>query len=209
MERPWRQGESITFRDVHARRIKAAVSFVTVEHTEHRYVGWLPADGEFALPVDAAGNPVKDVMASHRLAELRWAMPGSPGQLMIALADVCYGVLLRFFGDDWRMPEWYVNLQSPLQRTAIGFDSTDYVLDLLVAADGTSWRWKDNDEFKAAVRAGFVSRERERVIRATGEHALELARARVTPFDDEFLGFRPDPEWEPPDLSRGWHELPV
>lgn len=148
-------------------------------------------------------------MAAHELAELTWAMPGSPGQLVVAPTDCGYSVILRFFGEDWQMPEWYVNLQAPLAPTEIGFDSTDYVLDLIVAADGKSWRWKDNDEFKAAVRAGFVSPERERVIRAYGQEALERARLGVSPFDDEFLAFRPEPAWCAPQLADRWRELPV
>lgn len=107
------------------------------------------------------------------------------------------------------MSEWYINLQTPLQQTAIGFDSTDHVLDLVIAADGSSWRWKDLDEFEQAVSRGFVSPEQEAAIRAAGENALALARAALPPFDEEFLRFRPDPAWRPASLSSGWRDYPV
>jgi len=209
MPERFKRGEPVTLRDVYAGRVKAAVSFVTVEHTPARFVGWLPAGGQFALPVDSAGNVVKDVLTAHRLAELTWAMPGSPGQLIIAQEGAAYSVILRYFGDAWAMPEWYVNLQSPLRRTQLGFDSTDHVLDLVVSRDGTSWRWKDEDEFETAVRGGFVIHEQAEGIRATGREALNLARAGTAPFDDEFIAFRPDPDWEPPMLANGWLKHPL
>lgn len=112
-------------------------------------------------------------------------------------------------GDEWAVPEWYVNLQSPLELSDIGFDSTDYVLDLVVARDGTSCRWKDDDEFAKAEREGFVSPEFSRTIRSAGERALVLARAGNPPFDGEFLTFRPDPAWGTPSLGPGWRTLPV
>ena len=209
MPNMFQRGGPVTFRDVYAGRIKAAVSFVTVEHTTERFVGWLPEGAQFALPVDASGSLVKDVMTAHELKDLTWAMPGSPGQLMVAPAGSMFSVVVRFFGGNWHMPEWYVNLQAPLTRTEIGFDSTDYVLDLVVAADGSSWRWKDEDEFEAAVNAGFMTREREKTIRACGLEALERARLGGAPFDAEFLQFRPAPAWALPRLAAGWRELPV
>lgn len=209
MSRHFERGETVTLRDVHAGRIKAAVQFITVEHSPNRFVGWLAAGAQFALPVDESGVPVKAVMRNHRLAELTWAMPNSPGQLIIVPTDAMYSVILRFFGDAWDMPEWYINLQSALYQTEIGFDSTDYVLDLVVAADGSAWRWKDTDEFRTAVRDGFVSRERARTIRAVGDHALALAREGAPPFDSEFRRFRPDPVWTAPALSANWRDVPV
>ena len=208
MEPFFSSGESITLRDVYAGRIKAAVSFITIEHTDERFVGWLPAGGEFALPLDSEGRPVKDVMRAHELAVLKWAMPDSPGQLVVAEADSGFTVILRYFGEEWTMPEWYINLQEPLRRTDIGFDSTDYVLDLLVSSDGVRWRWKDEEEFEAAVQQGFVTPDRAAAIRADGSRARELAGAGAAPFDAEFLGFRPDPAWLPPRLNPRWRELP-
>lgn len=209
MPERFKRGEPVTLRDVDAGRIKAAVSFITVEHSVKRFVGWLPAGGQFALPVDSAGNLVKDVLASHRLAELTWQMPGSPGQLIVAEAGAAYSVILRYFGDTWALPEWYVNLQAPLWRTELGFDCTDNMLDLVVSRDGSSWRWKDEDEFERAVRGGFVTHEQAEGIRSTGREALELARAGTAPFDDEFIAFRPDPDWEPPMLANRWLEHPL
>jgi hypothetical protein len=42
---------------------------------------------------------------------------------------------------------WYVNLEGPWRRTAIGFDSLDHALDIIIEPDLSTWRWKDEEEF--------------------------------------------------------------
>src|SRR5438046_2771238 len=48
-----------------------------------------------------------------------------------------------------RFHGWYLNLQTPLRRSSIGFDLWDQVLDVVVRPDRT-WSWKDEDEFAEA-----------------------------------------------------------
>ncbi|MBK9208530.1 MAG: DUF402 domain-containing protein [Anaerolineales bacterium] len=43
---------------------------------------------------------------------------------------------------------WYVNLQEPVHRTKIGFDTMDNMLDVVISPDMTTWEWKDEDEFR-------------------------------------------------------------
>jgi hypothetical protein len=52
----------------------------------------------------------------------------------------------------------YINLQAPLQRSAIGFDSCDHVPDI-VDPDG-AWHWKHEDELIEAVQLGSSTRTR-------------------------------------------------
>jgi predicted RNA-binding protein associated with RNAse of E/G family len=65
----------------------------------------------------------------------------------------------------------YINLQTPLRRTPLGYDSSDQVLDVVVAPDGT-WRWKDEDELADAVQFELFTPAEAAAIRAEGEHVI-------------------------------------
>jgi hypothetical protein len=85
----------------------------------------------------------------------------------------------------------YINLQAPLRRTPLGYDSSDQVLDVVVAPDGT-WRWKDEDEFAEAVQLKLFTPAEAAAIRAEGEHVIaRLASLLPTGWE----GWRPDASW--------------
>ena len=199
-------GDAIAFRDVFRGRIKAAIPLCVVEDSREQFVGWLPAGAKFFLPADRDGNLVKDVFDFNQLVELRWAMPDSPGQLVICPSARWYSVLVRFHGPEWRVPEWYVNLQKPLTRSRCGLDSTDLIIDAVGSAAG-EWRWKDELEFVTAVGRGFLSEADVRRVRAEAEAAIADAKAGRAPFDETWLDWRPHPEWDLPVLPARWRDI--
>jgi hypothetical protein len=111
-------------------------------------------------------------------------------------------VLLWTGADDRQV--WYVNLQDPLKRTRIGFDTVDHALDVVVELDGSSWEWKDEDELAGAVRDGLFSPEEAADFRRWGERAVDRILAREPPFDRGWEDWSPDPAWQAPDLPEGW-----
>jgi hypothetical protein len=106
--------------------------------------------------------------------------------------------ILLFFDGDGEFEHWYVNLEGPLLRSAVGFDLEDHFLDLLVEPDG-SYRWLDEDELAAAVAAGLLTAEDAAAARAEGERVLA-----EWPFPTGWEEWRPDPRWKPPRLPAGW-----
>lgn len=109
-----------------------------------------------------------------------------------------HSVELFFHEGDDSFAGWYVNLQEPLRRSPVGFDTDDLVLDIWIEPDGT-WQWKDEDELEIAVELGRFTRHEARAIREEGERVLE-ARPWPTGWEE----FRPDPRWELPELPAGW-----
>jgi len=96
----------------------------------------------------------------------------------------------------------YVNLQAPLRRTPLGYDSGDHVLDIVVAPDG-AWRWKDEDEFAEAIQLEHFTPSEAAEVRAEGERVIAgLPSLLPTGWET----WRPDPAWPvsalklPPDL---------
>ena len=103
-----------------------------------------------------------------------------------------------------RLRCWYVDLQEPLRRTVVGFDTMDNLLDIVISPDLSEWQWKDEDEFQEAVAIGVYSAEEARAIRAEGERAIELLRAGQPPFCDGWDKWSPPVEWQIPQLPDGW-----
>jgi hypothetical protein len=105
-------------------------------------------------------------------------------------------------GEHWG---WYVNLQRPLLRTALGFETMDLVLDLIVDPDRT-WRWKDEDELETWVARGVCTPELAARIRAEGLEVAGRAERNEPPFCESWPEWRPDLEWTLPELPEGWDE---
>jgi hypothetical protein len=104
---------------------------------------------------------------------------------------------------------WYVDLQEPLRRTPIGFDTMDHLLDIVVSPDRSEWRWKDEDEFEEAVAIGVFSRDEARAIRAEGERVIRLLETGASPVCEGWEHWSPPPEWGIPGLPVGWDRIGI
>jgi hypothetical protein len=91
---------------------------------------------------------------------------------------------------------WYINLESDLKRTESGFEYEEHVLDVLLDADLTNVRWKDEDELEEAVALGLFTPEQAAEFRAEGELALDWLLSRRPPYDRDWQAWRPPQEWE-------------
>jgi protein associated with RNAse G/E len=102
---------------------------------------------------------------------------------------------------------WYINLQEPLHRTKLGFDSMDYFLDIVISPDRSTWHWKDEDEFNEAIEMGFFSPEQAQAIRTEGERALHSFLTRYEPLYDNWGKWRPPTTWTVPRLLENWDKV--
>jgi uncharacterized protein len=141
------------------------------------------------LPADADGRRL-------RIPADEWTLePGTTSREALALTRPGAAHSIYLFWDDGRFSHWYVNLEEPLRRNAVGFDTFDHKLDLIVEADG-AWRWKDEDELEEAARRGILDAA---AVRAEGERVLA-----AWPFPTGWEAWRPDPAWPVPQLPAGW-----
>jgi predicted RNA-binding protein associated with RNAse of E/G family len=85
--------------------------------------------------------------------------------------------------DEGRVVAWYCNLQAPLTRTDVGFESNDWTLDVVAAPDLSSWKWKDEDELEEAERVGLYDADLVAEIRRAGLEVIERVEARDPVFD--------------------------
>lgn len=110
-----------------------------------------------------------------------------------------------FWSERWEFRGWYVNLQDPVRRTALGFDSVDHIVDIVVRPDG-SCSWKDEDEFATALTLGRFNPDQVQAIRDEGQRVILDVEAQRWPFDGSCLDWRPDPTWPIPPIPLHWDQ---
>lgn len=155
-------------------------------------------------PVDEDGHYLKVYADTWRLADAPWAFPFFA--VSFAFPQTPYGIIISY-GSPGQLRDFYVNLQTPLRRTPVGFDYTDHLLDVVIPADRSSWRWKDEDELAEAVHRGLFTPQEAASFRHWGERAVEHVLLGQPPFDRDWSSWRPDPSWGIPVLPDGWDSV--
>jgi hypothetical protein len=199
----FQSGEGIVLREVWRGRVFEARPTTVVQDEPAQTMLLLPGGVRCGLPIGADGREL-------RLPDRPWRLeirPRGPEPfLSFAWPDTPYSVLLWTTSDDRKV--WYVNLQDPLTRTPLGFDTIDHALDVVIELDRSAWRWKDEEELAEAVRNGLFTPEEAAEFRSWGERAIDRIASREPPFDQDWTGWRPDPAWHHPRLPDGWDVLP-
>ncbi len=127
--------------------------------------------------------------------------------LMLIVPGEAFSAYLMWETKTRRLDCWYINLQEPIRRTSIGFDTTDRILDIVVSPDLSRWIWKDEDEFREAERIGYYSHEQAGHIREEGERAVRMLTSERRPFYEQWRGWRASGSWEISDLPPEWASL--
>ncbi len=185
--------ESLLLRHVMCGRIVMALPSVVVERSPERLVTWIDAGTPIAYPlgrVDGRLLPFDEWTVDLR----SWF---GPGRLEVTPVAQRHSIrLIR--ADDGSFLGWYVNLQAPLAESRLGFDTTDWQLDLWIEPAGDI-HWKDEDDLEQAVELGILTSK-------DAEHAREEAHRVLGewPFPTGWEDWRPDPAWTTPALPDGW-----
>ncbi|MGF7238966.1 MAG: DUF402 domain-containing protein [Frankia sp.] len=106
----------------------------------------------------------------------------------------------RYFDSDHQCGGWYVNFEVPYRRTAIGIDTFDLLLDLVVEADLSGHSWKDEDEYAHGRRLGLISDRLHTRVDEARHQVISLIETRQGPFADDRSDWRCDPRWPTPRL---------
>jgi len=127
--------------------------------------------------------------------------------LMLVTPGSSHAVYVMWETRQAKLRQWYIDLQEPLHRTELGFDTMDHLLDIVISADLSTWHWKDKDEFEEAIALGVFSTEEAQSIYAEGERALKLFQTRKSPFCDGWENWSPPRQWEIPVMPKGWDKI--
>jgi uncharacterized protein len=190
-------GRAVTLRELWEGRVFEARPAIVVADDAAGAMFYVPSVVTSLQPVGEDGHPLRFPAAAWRLEPNEWH---HHRVLSFAFPDTPYAVLATWDAKTDAFDGWYVNLQDPLRRTDIGFDTRDHVLDVLIPTDRASWSWKDEDEMAEAVALGLFTQADTERIRWAGERAVEHVLLREPPFDEDWEDWRPDPAWDIPTL---------
>jgi protein associated with RNAse G/E len=203
----WSPGQTIVHQEVWRGRVWAARPLTVVRDDGDRLLLWIPEGTVRKVPVAPPG----------REAPARWE-----DQIIESLdrGDWVYGenvwdvsTLWIVHPGDWhavwvswlagRHYGWYVNLQRPFRRTAIGIEAMDLMLDVVAEPDLT-WRWKDEAQFDEIVDRAIFDPDTAARVRQEAAAVIRGIERAEPPFSEPWPAWRPDPSWATPTLVDGW-----
>lgn len=199
----WAAGDTILLREVHDGRVWTARPGIVVEDRPDLLAVHIPLGTRWKVPVADRAEMLERRKNGWTLTDYQWRR--GP-MLWLMPPGEAHAVHLWWHGPEWRFGGWYINLQDPIRRTALGVDFLDQHLDVVIDPD-YRWRWKDEDEFAAAIEIGLLTRQRAEAVRAEGERVIRRLEAREPPFCDGWEHRQPDPKWRVPELPRGWDDV--
>lgn len=200
----WSRGDRVVVRYLRGGRIAWVLPVTVVEDTEDLNVLFLSAGTPTKQVESVDGSAITSSMPYEHRVGLEWQLGdgnwGPHQTLLITPPGSAHSIRL-IWTETWHFRGWYVNLQEPQVRTAVGFDTSDQVLDIWVEPD-QSWRWEDEHELEEAVRLGHSSLDEAAAVRAEGERVIA-----AWPFPTGWEEWRPDPAWPIPRLPDGWDRV--
>jgi len=200
---------AVVIRTVFRGRVWTAVPNYLIEDSPERVVTAQVPGGRCRLwaPADQYDDPVARTRVCTTLASGRWTTVETRWHTNRILwvwpraASYMVGHVWEDATDQFR--GWYLNLQSPLRRSHIGFDLWDQLLDVVVRPDRT-WFWKDEDQFEDAIRLDVIGSKEAAGVRAQGE---SLIRRLDTLLPTGWEDWRPEPGWPVLELPGGWDQV--
>ena len=200
----WEPGTGVIMREVWRNKVYSVFPVRVVQDS----AGWsalcLPRQALGLYPHTRDGVPI-------RIPQDEWVLDGGPwtGGNVLYLVHAGVGYMFTGWWDgDHIFSGWKIDLVEPVRRTRLGFDYMDQLLDMMVSADRSTWRWKDEDEVLEAQARGIFTGEQASNLYQRGERALETLLANEPPFDKDWENWCPDPAWQAPfDLPQGWEHV--
>lgn len=194
-------GESVVLREMYLGQVWTARPATVVADGEDGVALYLPPGIRWQRPANPATG---EWMRMH---VGRWELRDAKGigarTLHLMRPGAAHAVHLWWWPPDWQFGGWYVNLEEPFRRSAIGFDTLDNMLDIVIEPD-RSWRWKDQDEMQKAVGLGLVPQRFADEVRTEGERVIRRLERNERPFCDGWEAWKPDPRWAMPVLPAAW-----
>lgn len=173
-----------------------AMVFV-VEDRPDLLVTYLPEEAPFGFPDGDWPGPT----GRHP-----WHGRGSwegHGVLMLQRPRESYAVWHFWNGPKRAFAGWYLNLQEPFRRTAVGYDTQDLELDVWMPSRG-GWSFKDEELLEVRVREGRFTQGEVASIRALGDEVGAMLDRGEQWWDASWASWLPDPSWRGPTLPAGW-----
>ncbi len=207
---PWETGQQVLQQDLWLGNLLTSRLVTVVEDSPNLLALYTHPKSPYrsATILNREAMPLLErvaIMMSGELPPLEERVSGDRHVLTLTTPNAAHSVWL-FWTREWQFQFWYVNLQAPIKRIPRGILVQDQVLDIVVNPDLT-WRWKDEDEFRALRQHGFFTGEQAELIRDQGESMVVEIERNSPPFCDGWETWRADTNWPVPQIPAGWEAL--
>ncbi len=173
-----------------------------IEDSPDQLVSYMPRGSPFGFPEGDWPTPTGRHPWSDRSG---WQ---GHGCLMIQRPGDSYAIWHFWRGRQREFVCWYINLQEPFRRTAIGYDTQDLELDFIVYPDGR-WEIKDDELLDLRVQEGRWSADRVSAIRSLGAGIASRLDAGEIWWQRGWRDWVPDENWiVPGELPLNWSSAP-
>lgn len=206
----WKPGDVVVHQEVWRDRVWAARPVVVVEDSPDRLLFWLPIGTVRKVPytpphrVDPGNRTARIIDLLERGDWIHVDHVWDVSCLWIIRPGDWHAVWISFLPTGQQFG-WYVNLQRPVRRTAIGIESMDLALDVVATPDRV-WSWKDDDEFEQILQRGIFAPDLGERVRSEALEVIDRLERNEPPFGEGWDRWRPDPAWPVPALPAGWDE---
>jgi hypothetical protein len=201
----WNIGDVIVFRGVSQSKIWYALPVFLIQDSPTLIALYWPSgtrgkfrmkpSGERVTPQDVILTPMDSIDYTWKKTDV----------LMLITPGAAHAVYVMWKAGQKKLLCWYINLQDPIRRTPIGFDTEDHMLDIVFSSDKSNYHWKDEDHLADAVTLGIFTVEKARQIHSEGERVIQLIRENQSPFCDAWEKWSPPADWKIPDLPAQWN----
>lgn len=195
-----RPGEAVLLRSVFDDHVGAVMPCVVVQDSAECVALYQPPGTSMLIRSGRRGGPRGRNMfpggwdGGHD--EVEWT---GAGVLRVHRPGEPWSIWRWLDGDGWR-PGYYINLELPWVPVPTGYDTRDWILDLVVDGAG-SIDIKDDDELSWVTEVGVVSEAHADRVRRAAEQATGVLRQGGWPFQENWDRWLPDPGWTVPSLS--------
>jgi len=205
----WNPGDQIVLRYRWGGRLSWVEPVTVVEDSPDCIALYLAMGTSIKRPVANDGVPIPRFQSYETANPVPWRLGDgtwvNSSVLWLMRPGEAHAIGVFWQGIERAFAGWYGDLQQPLRRTAIGFDTVDHVLDVDIAPD-CGWRWKDEDEFAIVQHRGLISAEEANAIRAEGERVIAAVERNDWPFNAGWERWQPEATWPIPDLPANWDD---
>lgn len=206
----WTYGDHIILRFLNTGRVSHVVTATVVEDSDDLIAAYVAMNSPAKVKAGLDGIRIPRSLPYSARFRIPWKMIdgvwSNASVLWLTRPGLPYIVGAFWNGDDRHFSGMYCNLQDPLVRHSLGFDSIDHVLDVQFWPNGT-WNWKDEDEFQDAQALDRFTPESARRVREAGELAIRAWQQKAWPFDTDWSLWEPDTAWEIPAMPSNWDRI--
>jgi hypothetical protein len=200
----WERGQEIVARQIWHGRPVFGIPLIVIEDTAEHLVTYTAPGAPFGFT--DAPFPTPDGLHPRRHGGSEWV---GHGVVEVTRWDSDYSVMHFWRGSNRTFAAWYLNIQEPLRRTSIGYDTQDLELDVVIYPNGR-WDLKDDELLDVWVARGRWTAEDAAGIRATGRQIVdEVVERGDRWWGQDWSGWVPDARWAVPSLPPEWADLPT